>query len=153
MKTPENDIKHRITEAFAEYRSTISLVEKLIEKKANIYEVILLVCARLDSLANATCQEKTQRGNFFKFVSIYSNDRDLITAVSVPDLHNYFARFLWVLPGMIQKPGRIHLFNPLEDSAIVPLIWKSELPITEKHVGSLLRFILRIVRGSVKLIV
>ena len=77
-----------------------------------------------------------------------SNDRDLITAVSVPDLYNYFARLLWVLPGMIQKPGRIHLFDPTKDSAIVPLIWKSELPITEKHIGSLLRFVLRIVRKN-----
>lgn len=148
MKTPGNDIKHRITEAFSEYRSTISLVEELIDRKANIYEVILLVCARLDSLANATCQEKTQRGNFFKFVSTYSKERDLITAVSVPDLYNYFSRLLWVLPGMIEKPGRIHLFEPVEDSSILPFVWKSDLPITETHIGSLFRFVLRILRKT-----
>jgi len=148
MKTTRDDIKQRITEAFAEYRSTISLIEELIGKKTHINELILLVCARLDSLANATCQEKSQKGNFFKFVTSYSNDRDLIAAVSLPDLHNYFARLLWVLPGMIQKPGRFHLFDQVEDAAIVPLVWKSELPITEEHIGSLLRFVLRIIRAT-----
>jgi len=148
MKTPGIDIKDRITEAFAEYRSTISLVEELIDRKANIYEVILLVSARLDSLANATCQEKTQRGNFFKFVSVYSNDRDLITAVSVPDLHNYFARLLLLLPGMVEKPGRLHFFDPMKDSAFLAFLWKSELPITQEHIEALLRFVIRNIRKA-----
>ncbi len=148
MKTPSNNINQRITDAFTEYQSTIGLIEELIRKKTHINELIILVCARLDSLANAACQETTQKGNFFKFVTTYSNHRDLLTTVSLPDLHNYFARHLWLLSGMVGKAGRLHIIDAVEDAPIVPFVWKSGLPITEEDIGLLLRFVLRALRSS-----
>ncbi|OPY65709.1 MAG: hypothetical protein A4E57_03073 [Syntrophorhabdaceae bacterium PtaU1.Bin034] len=144
--TTKDGIHQRIANAFVEYRSTVSLVEELIAKKTHVNEIILLVCARLDSLANAACQETTQKASFFKFLTRYSNHRSLLVSVSVPDLYDYFARLLWLLSGMIQKPGRLHLFDPIEDASAVSFIWKSELPVTEEHIAPLLRFVLRILR-------
>ena len=140
---PKRDIAHTIDEALASYDSTVRLLGDYLKKKANPQEVILLACARLDSLANLAYPHGGQREKFVRFLSCHSRFRDSLSRISVSDLYFHLRFHLWILPGTIDKPGRLHLFNPDDDRELITLVWQSELPVTQEDIGHFLRFLLR----------
>lgn len=141
------DINHKIDEAFEPYQPTAPLLSQFLSARTNIQEFILLACARLDSLSNIAFSEGSQQETFAKFLLRYSGLKDWFTCVSVPDLYYHLSYHLWRLPGTVDKPGRLHLLDPREDKEIMTIFWKSELGITERDLGNLLRFILRTLRS------
>jgi hypothetical protein len=144
---PKIDINRKIDEAFAPYEPTVTLLQTFLREKTNIHEFILLVCARLDSLSNIAFSGGSQQENFVKFLLQYSGFSDWFTRISLPDLYYHLSYHLWVLPGTVGTPGRLHVFDPREEKEIVSMFWKSELGLTEKDLGMLLRFFLRTLKS------
>ena len=141
------DINNKIDEAFEPYQPTAALLKQFLSARTNIHEFILLACARLDSLSNIAFSEGFQQDTFVKFLLQYSDFKNWFPCISVPDLYYNLSYHLWVLPGTVDKPGRLHLFNPREEKEIIMMFWKSKLSITEKDLGSLLRFFLRTLKS------
>lgn len=136
------DIGETIDEVFTCYDGTISLLRMFLEQKSNSQEIILLACARIDSLANLAFPQGPQKQRFTKFLLSNSAFRNLFKAVSVGDLYFFLGYQIWVLPGTIDKPGRLHAFNPDEDREFMNMLWNSELPITTQEIGRLVKFLL-----------
>lgn len=137
------DISRKIDEAFELYQPTITLLNQFLTDRTNVQEFILLACARLDSLSNVAFSEGSQQESFARFLLRYSGFGDWFRYISVPDLYYHLSYHLWVLPGTVDKPGRLHLFDPRQDKELMAMFWRSELGITEKDLGGLLRFLLR----------
>ncbi len=135
-------LKARIDEAFKRYRDTITLVDKLIASQRNPQEIILLTCARLDSLANLSFTGKSQKDAFVSFLGQHSGATATFEQISIADLYDFLAYQLWVLPGTVEKPGRLHMFDPWQDERYISFLWASDLPITVEALGALVRFIL-----------
>jgi hypothetical protein len=135
-------LEARIDEAFKRYRNTITLVDELIASQRNSQEIILLTCARLDSLANLAFTAKSQKDAFVNFLRQHSGITATFEQISVADFYDFLAYQLWVLPGTVEKPGRLHMFDPRQDERYITFLWASELPITVEALGALVRFIL-----------
>ena len=122
--------------------ATVSLLRGFLDHESNAQETILLVCARLDSLANLAFPQGTQKQRFLKSLLNHSRFRNLFGAVSAGDLYSYLRYHLWMLPGTVDKPGRLHAFNPDDDRELMNMLWGSELAITQQKIGCLLKFLL-----------
>jgi len=135
---PEHETQ--IANTLAIKRQTSVVVEKLAKSRTAAQEIIILLCARLDSLANMAFSRMTQEERFARFLFTYSGERQLFESVSIPDLY-FFLRFQSeVLPGTIEKPGRIHVFT--EDNLyFVRVLWNSGLAIDLRSARSLLRYL------------
>ncbi len=129
----------RIEKAFERYGPTLDLLREFLRTKNNIQEFILLACARLDSLANLAYKGESQKSTFVKFLARHSGRENLVMAVSVPDLYYFLSYHQFALPGTIDKPGRLHLFDE-RDTPLVRLVWDSGVGIMQREVGALLRF-------------
>lgn len=134
-------IEKRIQEAFERYDSTIQLLQNFVEKKTNTQEIILLVCARLDSLSNLAFTGKSQKDNFTDFITHHSGRKNKLIKISVPDFFEHLGYHLWVLPGFLEKEGRFHMFDPRRDEQFVLFIWNSGIALTQDQVGYLLKFL------------
>jgi hypothetical protein len=141
--SPKKDFKQILESAFEQYFSTLGLLHKWLSEHKNMQEFVILVCARLDSLTNLAFAEGTQEKNFVRFITTYSKSRQVLEKVSLPDLYWFLMYHDGVLPGTISKPGRLHMFEPKRDQDLINMIWRSEVAITEREVGRLLRFFLQ----------
>lgn len=137
------DLSTRIATAFLGYTETSDLVAKLFASRSNVQEIILLVCARLDSLSHLMLSDRSDKERFSDFLAKYSHLKDKVRLISVPDLYDALCYWLWALPGFIESPGRLHMFDPSRDERFVNFVWESNVPITEGGVGRLLGFLLR----------
>jgi hypothetical protein len=135
-------LEERIDEAFKRYRDTLTLVDELIASQRHPQEIILLTCARLDSLANLAFAGKPPKDAFVSFLGQHSGATATFEQISIPDLYNFLAYQLWVLPGTVEKPGRLHMFDPQQDERYITFLWESDLPITVEALGALIKFIL-----------
>lgn len=128
----------RIDEALSTYKNSISLIDRMLKEKENIQEIILLICARLDSLANlAIKNDANQRRTFINFLSHYSGQRRFFNSVSVGDFYGfmkYYGEKADVV--LISKPGRMLSFGE-EDDDFLYFIYKSTIPITAKATSQL----------------
>jgi hypothetical protein len=149
----QRDIGKIVDDAFSCYDSTVSLVRDFLNRRSNSQEIILLVCARLDSLANSAFTDGPQKQKFTKFLLNYSTCRKLFASVSVGDLYFYLKYHFWVLPGTIDQPGRLHAFSPDDDLEYMNMVWKSGLPITRQEIGRLLKFLLRNLSANFRVVV
>lgn len=135
-------LEDRIDDAFKPYYSTVNLVKELWQTKRNINEFVLLVCARLDSLSNLAFNKKTQKEKFTEFLQRYSGLEKSVMSLSIPDLYFYLCFYLYILPVIISKPGRLSIMESnTKDEKMIELIWKSGLPITQKDIRSFIIFI------------
>lgn len=137
-----SDLTARIEEALHGYRESAALVKELIARREHPQEIILLVCARLDSLAHLRFSPETDKVRFVNFLERYSYLGDRIREISVPDLYDEVCRWLWTLPGFVDVPGRLHLFDPLRDAKFLQFVADAGAPITEKGLSRELTFIL-----------
>jgi hypothetical protein len=145
-------IEERIEEAFSRYDSTIDLLNKFVKQKSNVQEFILLVCARLDALSNLAFTGKSQKDNFIDFLKHHSGLENKIHAISLPDFFEYLSYQLWVLPGSLEKDGRLHMFDPRRDEQFFLFVWHSGIPITRNKVGALLKFLIRAIKQKYRVL-
>jgi len=135
-------LESRIEQAFKKYDATIDLLKEFMASKRNAQEFILLVCARLDSLSNIAFTGKSQKDNFVNFLIRHCGFKTSIQEISLPDLQWFLNSQLWILPGTIKKPGRLHIFDPRRDKQFLSFLWNSGLAITEEEIGTFLEFII-----------
>jgi hypothetical protein len=133
-------IEDRIREVFDDYAHTLALVQEYAARRQHPVELAILVCARLDSLANLAGPGKTQRDRFSQFIKDYSGQKSLLQKVAVPNLYSYLARHHHILPGTIEAPGRLQQFDRDVDLPFIRFVADSGLPITEQAIGIFLRW-------------
>jgi hypothetical protein len=90
-------------------RPVLALADDWIEQEKHAEELVVLVCARIDALANLVSGRGSQRERFASFVSQYSGRRRELERVSVPNLYRYVALAYYTLAGTLEVPGRLHL--------------------------------------------
>jgi hypothetical protein len=139
----KKDFRQILDRAFDPYFSTVKLLRNWLSDRKNIQEFVILACARLDSLSNIAFPEGAQENNFVRFLTTYSTSRRDLEKISLPDLYFFVNFHDWALPGVVSKPGHLHMFEPKRDRDLISLLWYSGVPITEKGVGTLIRFFLR----------
>jgi hypothetical protein len=115
---------------FAAFSSTRELVKSLIEQEVHPQEILIMLCSRIDALSCAATAEEVAKGDaFVRFISTYGGDRKLFESVSAGDLYYELDYHLWLLPGILEKAGRLRLYSRLSDP-ILKLLVESEIPLT-----------------------
>ncbi len=131
---------------FDQYSSTRGLVDSLIRAKSHPQEILILLCSRIDALASSAASEDEPSGrSFTRFVTIYSGCSKLFDSVSVGDLYYELDYHLWMLPGILEKAGRIRIFSRLNEP-ILRLLVDSEIALTQEEAQRLMKRILRALR-------
>lgn len=131
---------------FGQFSSTIELAEELIAERKHPQEILLLLCGRLDALASSSAREGEPSGkSFARFVTDYGQRRRLFESVSMGDLYYEVAFHQWLLPGTIEKPGRLYRFSEVHDG-ILSLLTESDIPLTQQEADRMLAKILKTLR-------
>ncbi|MCK4330614.1 hypothetical protein KAX02_12325 [candidate division WOR-3 bacterium] len=143
--TKEGNLIRRLEQGLSTFTDTIELVNYLLTQKQSSQEIILLTCARLDSLANLAFKNiKGQEQAFRKFILDYSGNKRFFNRISVGDLYSYLTYYgILSQGGLIEKPGRIRKFGS-ESVNFIEFIKKSGIPIIDKDVSRLAFRIARI---------
>jgi hypothetical protein len=119
-------------------------VSDLVVRREHPFDVLILLCARLDALASDAVAEGTSsKQAFTKFVTTYAGHRDLFEAVSVPDLYHELLYHRWLMEGTVEKAGRLHRFSKVDDP-ILHLLEDAGLPLTLKDCERLLDTLMRL---------
>lgn len=142
-------IERRITRAFEVYDPTLKLLSSLVRKRSNAQEVVLLSCARLDSLANLAFSD-SQKNNFVRFMEKHSHVREMCH-LSVPDLFRYLIHKQWILPGTIPVAGRFHVFDP-HDMPFFSFLWNCGVAVTRAKINELLNKITAMLRSRFRIL-
>lgn len=145
----KNFIK-RLDEALVSYRETIELIDRLLKEKENAQEIVLLACARLDSLANLINKNRSlgQKQAFTQMLLNYSGEKKFFNSISVGELYKYLFFYGEIVEElMIEKPGRITRFSP-DDINYLEFIEKSRIPIVGKKVRQFTNRITRILEKN-----
>lgn len=138
------ELKEALNRYFEQFSSTRELVDRLIQARSHPQEILILLCSRIDALSSAAAVETDPRSEAFaRFVSIYGGDRRLFESVSAGDLFFELDYHLWLMPGLLEKAGRLRIFSRLNEP-IVKLLVGSEIPLTVEDAQRLLK---RIQRG------
>jgi hypothetical protein len=145
-KATRSQIEGRIREAFEDYSETLALVRTYAAAKQHPVELAILVCARLDSLANLAGLGRTQHDKFERFVEEYSGQKSLLQKVAVPNIYSYLARHYDFLPITIEAPGRILQFDRDDDLPFIRFVADSGLPLTDDAISAFLRWFSRVVQ-------
>lgn len=129
---------------FDQFRATRELVDQFIRSNSHPQEILILLCARIDALASTSASDDEASGDsFVDFVTTYGGKRKLFESISVGNLYYELDYHVWMLPGMIRKPGRIHVFSRPNDP-IKRLLVDSDIPLTLEDCQRLLK---RLQRG------
>lgn len=146
-------IESRLEHFFSTFRTTQQFLEELLQTQDWPQEFLILVCCRLDALANLAFPrwKGKQADAFTKFVLRYSGFERQLRQISVPDLFFYLSYERWVLPGLICEPGRLHQFTE-DDEPLIRLIVDSGLPITQHAINDFLRFVLRTLKRAYRVV-
>src|SRR3981189_2701991 len=126
-------VEKAIDDFFGRYNSTLRLLHEFLASRSNRQEVVLLSCARLDSLANLAFAEGTQKSRFSRFLAKYSGLGKQTFMISVPDLTYYFQHYFWISAANVPEPGRMLLFRE-SDRGFAQFIYDSGIPITDLYV-------------------
>jgi hypothetical protein len=123
---------------FAQYEPTISLVDGLIASNAHAQEILILVCSRLDALANSAGRpEMSQHRKFAAFVTHYGGSSRFFGSVSIGDLYYELGYHRWILPGLMPMAGRLQMFSDVNREVAV-LLEDSGIELTQKAADRLL---------------
>jgi hypothetical protein len=124
---------------FNQFSSTRDLVHELIRSKSHPQEILILLCSRIDALASGSTSEDESSGNAFSsFVTMYSGRSKLFESISVGDLYYELDYHLWLLPGMLEKTGRIQIFSQVNEP-ILKLLVDSQIALTLEQARRLLK--------------
>jgi hypothetical protein len=138
----------KLDKYFNQFSSTQALVNGLIKSKKYPQEILILLCSRIDALASSAAKEGAPSGlSFATFVTTYSGKSKLFDSVSVGDVYYELDYHLWLLPGMIEKAGRIHIFSRLNEP-ILKLLIESEIALTLEESQNLIRRLQRTLRRN-----
>ena len=145
----KSDFEKRVDKAFQHYYDTVNLIDNLLKEKNNPQEIILLVCSRLDSLANLLKKnQQGQKSSFIHFLLNFSGDTKFFNRISIGDLYNYLYFFGGLSEdGLVQSPGRIRKFGK-DSEDFLSFIEKSTIPITAKSVRQIAFRISRILEKN-----
>jgi hypothetical protein len=129
-------IDDRIKAAFDEYRATAALLDGFVQARQHAQELVILVCSRLDALANlAMTQKKSQRDRFVSFLHAYSGRPAELARVLLPNLYfDIFVKFV-TLPVTIPVPGRLCSYDMSRDASFLQFIVDSGVPLTSEDVS------------------
>jgi hypothetical protein len=132
------DLKAKVENFFDQFSSTGELVGDLIRSKSNPQEILILLCSRIDALASNSAREDEPRQKAFtRFVTVYSGKSRTFESISIGDLYYELDYHLWLLPGMLEKAGRIQTFSRLNEP-ILKLLVDSEIALTSDEAKHLL---------------
>jgi len=67
---------------------------------------------------------------FVKFLLVHSGYGDVLERVSLPDLYASVMVEWWLLPGVVDLPGRLQIFDEVRQREFIEMYWKSGLPLT-----------------------
>lgn len=139
----EEGLNKRLNRYFDQFSSTRDLVNGLIQAKSHPQEILILLCSRIDALASSAASEDEAKGkSFARFVTTYSGRSKLFESVSVGDVYYELDYHLWLLPGMLEKAGRIRVFSRLNEP-ILKLLVDSEIALTLREAQRLIKRIKR----------
>ena len=129
-------IDDRIRAAFDEYRATAALLDEFVRGRQHAQELVILVCSRLDALANlAMTQKRSQRDRFVSFLHTYSGRQAELRRVLLPNMYfDIFVKYA-TLPGTIPVPGRLCSYDISRDGAFLQFIVDSGVPLTADGVS------------------
>lgn len=149
---PESFAK-RLNAYFERYSTTTQILEALLKQQTAAQDFIVLACARLDSLANHAIPGKlSQSEKFTRFLGEHSGHGNVLSNVSVGDLYSSFLVELWQLPGVVDLPGRLQVFDEVRQRDFIDLYWKSDLALDEEHLEGLMDFVLTHLRTRYRVI-
>lgn len=133
---------------FDQYSSTLELAEELIQSKSRSQEVLILLCSRLDALAcNSVPEDEPRQRAFTRLITDYAKQRNLFESVSLGDFYYELSYHRWLLPGMIEKAGRLRAFSRLNEP-FIKLIDESGIALTERDAHHLLSKMMRALEES-----
>jgi hypothetical protein len=137
MATEEEALLERVNDSFSHYKESISLIDDLLKNRRAPQEIVLLTCARLDSLANlAFPKAGGQQERFCRFISTYSGQKRFFNSISVGNLYWNLRYYSYIADGgLVELPGRIKRFGS-ESEIFLSFIEKCKIPITGKDVES-----------------
>jgi len=134
--------ERRLAEYLQRYETTLQILTSLLQREAAPQDIILLACARLDSLANhAFLAKKSQHDKFVELLKRHSGQAAVLDRVSVPDLYASVIIEWWQLEGMLERAGRLQMFDPARQREYVEMYWRSGLPLTEPDLEGLMAFL------------
>jgi len=140
------DLKAKLDNFFDQFSSTRELVDDLVRSKSHPQEILILLCSRIDALASNSAREDEPRQKAFtRFVTIYSGKSKTFESISIGDLYYELDYHLWLLPGMLEKAGRIQTFSRLNDP-VLKLLLDSEIALTREEAKKLLERIRQALR-------
>ena len=153
MSIKPQSFSMRLNAYFERYSTTTQILQALLKQEAAPQDFIVLACARLDSLANhAIPGELSQSDKFSRFLDEHSGHGEVLSSVSVGDLYSSFLVELWQLPGVIELPGRLRMFDEVKQRDFIDLYWKSELALAEDDLEGLMDFVLMQLRTRYRVI-
>lgn len=142
----KKDLTEGLDRFFGEFSSTRELVDGLIQAKSHPQEVLILLCSRIDALASSAAGDDEARGRSFTgFLTTYSGKSKLFDSVSAGDLYYELDYHLWLMPGMLERAGRLRVFSR-PNEPILKLLVDSEIPLTLQEAQILIRRIQRALR-------
>ncbi len=142
MSIKPQSFSKRVNAYFERYSTTTQILQALLKQEAAPQDFIVLACARLDSLANHAIPGKlSQSEKFSRFLDEHSRHGEVLSSVSVGDLYSSFLVELWQLPGVIELPGRLRMFDEVKQRDFIDLYWKSELALAEDDLEGLMDFV------------
>ena len=135
-----------LNQFFHQYWSTQEIVDGWVQAKTHPQEILILLCSRIDALASGAAREgEASTRAFTSFVTTYSGRSELFDSVSVGNVFYELDYHLWLLPGMLEKAGRIRIFSQLNES-ILKLLVDSEIALTLEEAQHLIKRIQRTLR-------
>ena len=141
-----NSLKTVLDQFFQQYSATQKLVTSFITTKTHPQEIVILLCSRMDALASgAVSEDEPSTKAFTNFVSTYSGKSKLFDSVSVGDVFYELDYHLWLLPGMLERAGRIKIFSQLNEP-ILKLLVDSEIPLTLRASQSFIKRVQKALR-------
>jgi len=127
-----NEFTAKVRAYFAQYKTTVTLVDKLIQSKSHPQEILILICSRLDALANSIGSDNEgQQKKFVSFITNYGRSSNLFRRVSIGDLYYEIGYHRWILSGLIPQPGRFHIFSDVNREVAI-LLDESGVDLTQQ---------------------
>src|SRR5258708_6640478 len=143
----------RISSYFERYETTLQILRALCDQGVAPQDIILLACARLDSLANHALPGKARQiEKFVRFILMHSGHSDVLERVSLPDLYASVMVEWWLLPGVVDLPGRLQIFDHVRQREFIEMYLKSGLPLTEGDLEGLMALLAAEIRRHYRVI-
>lgn len=142
-----------VSSYFKRYETTLQILGSPCNQETASQDIILLACARIDSLANHAMPGRApQMEKFVRFLLMHSGHGGLLEGVSLPDLYASVLVEWWLLPGVVDQPGRLQIFDQGRQREFIEMYWKSGLPLTESDLEGLMELVAGEIRRRYRVI-